>query len=111
MKNKKIWAIAVLLAIGVGSVFVYAQDRRVILRTTQEFVGGGANLTLFHNGTFSIFQPNVRRADGRYSISGNVIILFEEDGREVMRLPFAWERQGATIAWVELAMIRLYRRQ
>jgi hypothetical protein len=103
--NKKILAIAILFAIVVGAIgTLYAQDRGVVLRSTQTFVGGGATLTLNSGGTFTLTMPP-NRVGGRYNIdtNGRFIIFTGENGvQQTHRFAWVQGQVGQIISWIDI---------
>jgi len=95
MANKKMWAIAILLATVVGLVGVHA--RNVVLRSSQTFVGGGSTLTLGSNGAVTYTHPP-RRQTGSYTLdtAGRFVVITWSNGRQEA-FPFEWHQQGQTI--------------
>ena len=113
MVNKKIWAIAMLFVIALGSVSLYAQPREVNVARpiNQTLKGGEATITLNSNGTMSLYV-NYQNYRGTYKfVSGGpadgLLELYETDGTRVGAYPFKWRQKPIKIDWVDIQGTRM----
>ncbi|MDR1420853.1 MAG: hypothetical protein LBI86_10800 [Treponema sp.] len=105
MANKKIWAIAIFLAVAVG--IVYAQN--IVLRQQQNLRAqdGSASLTLYPSGR-AVFYFNYQTTEGRYGLADGYLDIYESDGTKAFSFPYEWARKNVTLRWVDVGGTRLY---